>query len=254
MNTKHYNNLIANKRVKLQENTYNHNTINITQVTPPNDKLSFKIANSNQKIEKIAFKAVENIYGHNVAIEYSEKFHRAPVSNDALITDLLRNNSTGVPRCKDPSYLKSLDHIKKLCKPSKPLKHIHFSGTRMYDLNKSGSAELPYVTDPKVKRAVRQRYQAGEIANESLSKGNCMNIILEKERIRVHQIKDQLLPKEKLTYDTRMHARSHLTSISLTKIRAVYGVFCTLIFVEIMLLWPLFCVTQISRFDDCMGI
>ncbi len=218
---------------------YDYEIINITQVTPPNQKLSFTIPNSNQKVEKIAFKATEKVYGTNQADEFTTKFHRAEVSNKLLIEDLFKNNSTGVPHCKETSYLKSLDHISKICKPPKPLKTIHFAGTRNYDLNKSGSAGLPYVTDPKVKRAVRKRFEAGEIENDSLSKGNCINIILERERVRIHQIKDKLLPKEKLMYDTRMHARSHLTDRSKSKVRAVYGVPCTIIFVEIMLLWPL---------------
>lgn len=237
--------------MKLPEYTYNYLNINITQVTQPNEKLSFNIANSNQKVEKIAFKAVEKIYGSHQAQEFVKNFTRAPVSNELLIKDLYRNNSTGVPHCKDSSYLKALEHVSKICKPPKPLKTIHFCGTRFYDLNKSGSAGLPYVTDPKVKRAVRQRYEAKEIQNPSLSKGNCMNIILEKERVRIHQIKDRLLPNEKLMYDTRMHARSHLTDSTKNKVRAVYGVFCTLIFTEIMLLWPL--IAYLKSFDSMIA-
>jgi len=225
--------------MRLPKYTYEYNTINITQVTPPNNKLSFKIPDSNEKLEKIAYKAVEKIYGCNQAYEYSQQYFRASSSNQALINDLYKNNSTGVPHCQDPSYLKALAHISQLCKPPSPLKHVHFAGTRNYDLNKSGSAELPYVTDPKVRRAVTKLYQAGEITNNSLSKGNCFNIILMKERGRIHQIKYKELKYEQLMYDTRMHARSYLSTLLKEKLRAVYGVFCTLIFVEIMTLWPL---------------
>nr|UDL14406.1 MAG: putative RNA-dependent RNA polymerase [Partitiviridae sp.] len=235
----------------LPEYTYDYDTINITQVTPPNGKLSFEIPNSNQQVEKIALKAVQKVYGNNQANEFITKFHRAPVSNDTLIQDLLRNNSTGVPPCKDKHYLQALGHITKLCKPPNRLKTIHFCGTRLYDLNKSGSAGLPYVTDPKVKKSVRQRYEAKEIENSSLSKGNCMNIILEKERVRVHQIKDKLLKPEQLMYDTRMHARSHLTETHKSKVRAVYGVPCTLLFIEIMLLWPL--IAFLKSFDSMIA-
>nr|UDL14375.1 MAG: putative RNA-dependent RNA polymerase [Partitiviridae sp.] len=222
-----------------ENNIYDYKAINITQVTPPNDKLSFNIPNSNQKVEKIAYKAVKKVYGQTKADEFVNNYHRADVTEETVIADLLRNNTTGVPRCEDPSYIKALKHIKDKCKPTEPLKTIHFAGVRFYDLNKSGSVGLPYVNDKNVKRKVRQRYEAGEIESPALTKGNCFNIILEKERVRVHQIKDNLLPKEKLMYDTRMHARSHLTDPEKNKVRAVYGVFCTIIFVEIMLLWPL---------------
>lgn len=223
----------------LNKTEYNYRQINITQVTPPNDSLSFNIAPSNLQVEKIAFKAVTNIYGKNQAIEFTKQFNRAEITTEKLIQDLYKNNSTGLPHCIDQYYLKALDHIKTICQPSKPLKHIHFCGTRFYDLNKSGSAGLPYVTDKHVKQYVRKRFENGEIDNLSLSKGNCINIILEKERVRIHQIKDNLLPPNKLIYDTRMHARSHLTISSKDKIRAVYAACCTIIFVEIMLLWPL---------------
>nr|UUV42347.1 MAG: putative RNA dependent RNA polymerase [Hanko alphapartitivirus 1] len=110
----------------------------------------------------------------------------------------------------------------------------------MYDLNKSGSAELPYTQDSSFKKHVHERFLKGEIVNEALTKGNGENFILFKERGKLHQIKDQILPNEKLLHDIRMHARSHLTtSDSDDKVRAVYGVPCTVIYAEIMIFWPL---------------
>nr|UUV42378.1 MAG: putative RNA dependent RNA polymerase [Kuusamo alphapartitivirus] len=110
----------------------------------------------------------------------------------------------------------------------------------MYDLNKSGSAELPYTECPDFKKHVAKQFAEGKIVNHALTKGNGENFILFKERCKLHQIKDQILPKEKLLHDIRMHARSHLTtSDKEDKVRAVYGVPCTVIYAEIMIFWPL---------------
>jgi hypothetical protein len=219
--------------------TYEFNNINIYQVTPPNSKHSFQINDANHKVEKIALKAVEKILGQNQAQIEQSKYQRAPITNEALITDMFRNNTTGLPRCTDSHYRKALEYVTNLTRPTKPLKTIHFTGTRFYPLNNSGSAELPYVKNPKFKRHILKRFNDGAIANQKLTKGNGINYILTKERVKVHQIKDKILTPQQALYDTRMHARSHLTLSTLpAKIRAVYGVCCTLIFVEIMLLWP----------------
>jgi len=219
---------------------YLSNKINIYQVSKPNKAQSFDIADANHRIEAISLKAVEKILGTNEAKELSTKYQRAPITNNDLLSDMFRNNSTGVPRCTDPHYLKALDHVKKLSTPSKPLKTIHFTGTRFYPLNNTGSAELPYVKDPKFKAHIDRRYNAGKIENRKLTKGNGINYIHTKERVKVHQIKDKVLTFDQALHDTRMHARSHLTlATQEPKIRAVYGVCCTILFVEIMLLWPL---------------
>nr|UUV42386.1 MAG: RNA dependent RNA polymerase [Palkane alphapartitivirus 1] len=43
-----------------------------------------------------------------------------------------------------------------------------------------------------------------------------------------------------MVHDIRMHARSHLTKVDKEdKVRAVYGVPCTVIYAEIMIFWPL---------------
>jgi len=220
--------------------TYEFNKINISQITPPNPKHSFTINDANHKVEKIAFKATSKILGTNLASEIADSYQRAPITNNLLIDDMFRNNSTGVKRCTNEHYLKALSHVTNLSRPDKPLKTIHFTGTRMYKLNNTGSAELPYVNDSKFKAHVKRRYDAGLIENQKLTKGNGKDYILTKERVKVHQIKDKILEPQEALYDTRMHARSHLTESSLPpKIRAVYGVCCTLIFIEIMLLWPL---------------
>jgi hypothetical protein len=232
----------------LKEHTYEFTKINIHQVNPPNPKHSFRIASSNQQVEHIAHKAVEKIYGPNQAQDFVEQFKRGAVSNQALLEDLHKNNSTGVPRCEDPSYLKALTFIKDLTNPKDKLKTVHFTGTRNYPLNNSGSAELPYVTDPQFKKYVHNLYKARHIENSSLSKGNGKNFILEKERVKVHQLKDGTLKPVQAFHDTRMHARSHLTlTSSVDKIRAVYGVCMTIILIEIMLLWPLMTILEESN-------
>nr|UUV42387.1 MAG: putative RNA dependent RNA polymerase [Palkane alphapartitivirus 2] len=137
-------------------------------------------------------------------------------------------------------YNQALLQLKKAINVTEKLKTVHFTGTRMYDLNKSGSAELPYTADPNFKKHVLKRFEKGEIVNQLLTKGNGENFILFKERGKLHQIKDQILPHEKLLHDIRMHARSHLTKVEKEdKVRAVYGVPCTVIYAEIMIFWPL---------------
>nr|UDL14432.1 MAG: putative RNA-dependent RNA polymerase [Partitiviridae sp.] len=220
--------------------TYNFNTINIFQISKPDPKLSFRLPRANQKTENIALKAVKKVYGTNQALDFTTQYKRGQINNQALIDDLYKNNSTGVPHCIDPSYLQALAFIKSISTPKEQLKTVHFTGIRNYPINNSGSAELPYVTDPTFKKYVHELYTKGAIKNRKLSKGNGMNMILTKERVKVHQLKDAILKPVHAFADTRMHARSHLTlTTAHDKIRAVYGVCCLMIFIEIMLLWPL---------------
>lgn len=191
-------------------------------------------------IEKIAYKATEKVIGSNRARKLANSYNRSPITDTTIIADLYRGNDTGLPRPNCPHYEAALEHITLLSKPKKPLKTVHFTGTRNYDWNNTGSAELPYVKDKRFIRYVNLRFDRKETTNASLTKGNGMNYILEKERIKVHQIKDQTFSNQEMLYDTRMHARSYVHELTKDpKVRAVYGVCCTLLFIEIMLLWPL---------------
>jgi hypothetical protein len=111
----------------------------------------------------------------------------------------------------------------------------------MYPLNKAGSAELPYTDDDKFKQHIKWRFDREEIQSHSLTKGNGEDYILRVERNKVHNIKDDETENFKRElHDIRMHARSHLTKADKSdKVRAVYGVPCTVIYTEIMILWPL---------------
>jgi hypothetical protein len=225
---------------QITSTSYEFTKINIYKTSNPNPSRSFKIPDANHKPEKIAKKAIEKVLGIPETQTLIDENNRATITNDTLINDMKRNNSTGVPRCKDQYYLETLDFVSAQINNKEPFKTVHFTGTRFYDLNNSGSAELPYVTDPHFKEYIQRKYKAKEIENNRLTKGNGKNYILTKERVKVHQIKDEIFPKEKFFQDIRMHARSYITHYSkLQKVRAVYGVCMTLILIEIMLLWPL---------------
>jgi hypothetical protein len=220
--------------------TFEYTKINIYRIDPPNPTKSFRTPDANHKIEKIAYKATEKIIGTNRTRTLADSYDRASITDETIIADMYRGNDTGTPRSTCPSYLAALEHISSLSKPKTPFKTVHFTGTRNYDFNNTGSAELPYVTDKRFKRYVAHRFEQKETANASLTKGNGMNYILEHERIKVHQIKDQTFSNREMLYDTRMHARSYIHKrLNDPKVRAVYGICCTLLFIEIMLLWPL---------------
>lgn len=120
----------------------------------------------------------------------------------------------------------------------------------MYDLNKSGSAELPYVEDQRFKDYVNYRFENQEISTRALTKGNGENFILRNERVKIHQIKDRSLKFSQLSQHIRMHARSHLTtSDKEDKVRAVYGAPCTMIYSEIMTLWPI--IARLRSQENC---
>ncbi|ASA47452.1 RdRp [Wilkie partiti-like virus 2] len=223
---------------------------NIIRTSLPNKERSFRIPDANHKPEKFALKSIELIKGSKYADDVTQNYKRAEITNESLISDLYRNNGPGVPHCQDVSYIRALKLLSsKLLDNGEKLKTVHFTAVRMYDLNKSGSAELPYVEDAEFINYVHSRFRLGEIENLSLSKGNGWNMILEKERIKIHQIKDKRLPFIKMVHDTRMHARSHLTTVEKAdKVRAVYGVCCTIILAEIMILWPL--INRIKSMND----
>lgn len=213
---------------------------NIYRISPRDSKKKFNIQDANHTHELVAAKAIEKIYGRPQLKSLIQTYTRAEISNDLVIADMYRNNPVEVSKTTSPSYQEALSYISKMTKPTKPFLTVHFTGIRMYDLNKSSSAELPYVNQNEFKNVVNKRFEAGEISNKRLSKGNGWNYILVKERVRIHKIKDAEYSNQAMSYDIRMHARSHLTkTVNGPKIRAVYGVPMTPLISEIMLLWPL---------------
>nr|UUV42337.1 MAG: putative RNA dependent RNA polymerase [Enontekio alphapartitivirus 2] len=114
----------------------------------------------------------------------------------------------------------------------------------------SGSAELPYVTDDDAKEYIIKRFEANEIQNRRLTKGNLMNYMLIKERSKIHNIKEGVQGLSSLHY-VKVHVRSHLSTRDKNKVRVVLGVPYTLLLVEMMLLSSL--TNHIYRNCDFVG-
>lgn len=213
---------------------------NIIRVNSSSEERMFRCPDANHKFEKFAVKAIEKVIGKDTADYICNNYKRGKITNETLISDMYRNNPDEVQYCNCPNYHKALKLLETRLSGKEKLYTVHFTGVRMADINKNGSAELPYVNNKEFKDYVKGRYLNNEIENQSLTKGNGWNMILEKERVHVHQIKDGTLPFKNFLYDIRVHARSHLTTVDKDdKVRAVYGVPCVMILIELMLLWPL---------------
>lgn len=76
---------------------------------------------------------------------------------------------------------------------SSKLKTVNFNDTQVFDLNTAASAELPYVNSPEYIDYVEYHFKHGLIDNKRLTKGNGLNIIVKKDRVKASKFMPPLI-------------------------------------------------------------
>uniref|UniRef100_A0A8J9SKC2 RdRp n=1 Tax=viral metagenome TaxID=1070528 RepID=A0A8J9SKC2_9ZZZZ len=212
---------------------------NIQKLSEPTREDGFKLPSINPRPELFAKKAIEKVAGHSVACATQEHYRRSSISKSAVLDDFLAGDIEYHECIYDDHFDEALTILKSELNPAERFKTVHFCGLRFIPFNKSSSPGLPYVNMKEFHEYVKYRFDTGKAPNKQLTKSNGLNIILDKERVKVHQIKEgqsyyELLPM------TRIYARSHLVDKSEEdKVRAVYASPMTLQCVEMMLLFPM---------------
>jgi len=139
---------------------------------------------------------------------------------------------------KDSHYYAALDIVTEWFRPKQLIHPVHFTDLRWYPWNLSTNAELPFSSDPDLKKKLQKAKELNIIDNARMSFHNCYQEIFIYCRNYTHRIKEGLhVP----LHHTTMHQKPALNTIDKPdKVRSVFGVSKCLIFIEAMFLWPLF--------------
>jgi hypothetical protein len=139
---------------------------------------------------------------------------------------------------KDEHYYKALDIVTEWFRPISPIHPVHFTDLRWYPWNVHTNAERPFNTDKDLKRQLQRRKELGLIDNARVSFANCYDAMFTYIRRYVHDVKEG---RSVHLHAITMHQKPALTHVSKPeKVRSVFGVPKTLIFIEAMFFWPLF--------------
>lgn len=139
---------------------------------------------------------------------------------------------------KDDLYYQALDIVTEWFRPKNLIHPVHFTDLRWYPWNLSTSAERPFSTDKSLKSNLIRRKLAGMIDNARMSFHNLYDEIFIYCRTYTHRVKDGLNPP---LHPMTLHVKPALVAEDQPpKVRTVFGVPKSIIFLEAMFFWPLF--------------
>lgn len=170
-------------------------------------------------------------------------YRRSSWSDEAFAENLDRINTPEHQVIKDEHYYAALKEMNNRFKPYDKLKPVHYADLRLYPWRLSTNVGAPYNISDKWINHVNEKFKAGLIDNNRMSKHNLYNEFLINNRYLYHRIKDGEATdgfNHDLKYWNTAFARLHLvTRDEPDKVRLVFGAPTLLLQAEMAFIWPI---------------
>nr|BDV50547.1 MAG: putative RNA-dependent RNA polymerase [Leucocoprinus alphapartitivirus 1] len=168
-------------------------------------------------------------------------FHH-PIATMEMIKDTLsKGDLPDHPIPQDDHFLRAFNAAADAFRPPQRLRPVHFVDLLTYKWNWHPNVEEPYFSDRKLRTAVQDAHSAGLLPDGRMSFGNLVNVVFDRTRAFLHNIKRGLITDPLSLYPImKIHVKPALTTKDELKTRVIYGVSKHHVLAQAMFFWPLF--------------